>query len=153
MLLGGGYARDEKAILVTVVALSNTYGLVFIVFLLGYGLVELPKQMWMVRVYIYIYMCVCVCVCVCACVYGCMYAYDLAIFSGCQYIYIYACIAIAPPTPSPPPPSTQNGNLQGKLRRLQGKAAHEFRALSDATMDMSEAVAHALKTKGEVLCA
>jgi len=32
----------------TIVALSNTYGLVIIIFLLGYGLVELPKQMWMV---------------------------------------------------------------------------------------------------------
>lgn len=32
----------------TFVALNNTYGLVVIVFLLGYGLVELPKQMWMV---------------------------------------------------------------------------------------------------------
>jgi hypothetical protein len=45
---------------------------------------------------------------------------------------------------------TQNGNLEGKLRRLRGKAAHEFRALSDAAMDLSEAVAHALKTKAEV---
>jgi hypothetical protein len=33
---------------VTIVAFNNTYGLVTIVFLLGYGLVELPKQMWMV---------------------------------------------------------------------------------------------------------
>ena len=70
MLLGGGYARDEKAILVTVVALSNTYGLVFIVFLLGYGLVELPKQMWMVGTLCYDYMSVytCVCMYVCICV-------------------------------------------------------------------------------------
>jgi hypothetical protein len=44
----------------------------------------------------------------------------------------------------------QNGNLQGKLRRLRGKAAHEFRALSDAAMDVSETVAHTLKTKAEV---
>jgi len=90
VLLGGGYVSDEKALLVTAVAATNTYGLVVIIFLLGYGLVELPKVMWM------------------------------------------------------------NGNLQGKLRRLRGRAAHEFRALADASMDMSEGVAHSLKTKAEV---
>ena len=90
ILLGGGYVSNEKALLVLVVAANNTYGLVVIIFLLGYGLVELPKQMWM------------------------------------------------------------DGNLQGKLRRLRGRAAHEFRALADASMDMSEGVAHSLKTKEEV---
>ncbi len=142
---GGGYATDESALLVTVVALNNTYGLVVIVLLLGYGLVELPKQMWMVR-------------CVCA--------------VGVWWVWLYHKTKHIPavdgartsstnpnflpnsnPDPFPSsrqPHQTQNGNLQGKLRRLRGKAAHEFRALSDASMDMSEAVAHMLKTKAEV---
>jgi hypothetical protein len=49
MTSSGGYATSQDALMVTIVGLSNTYGLVVIVFLLGYGIVELPKQMWMVR--------------------------------------------------------------------------------------------------------
>lgn len=48
LVFAAGYPFNEQALLVTLVALSNTYGLVLIVFLLGYGLVELPKQLWMV---------------------------------------------------------------------------------------------------------
>jgi uncharacterized protein YceH (UPF0502 family) len=46
--------------------------------------------------------------------------------------------------------SRQDGNLQDKLRRLQGKAALEFRHLMDANIDMSEVVANAKKTAKEV---
>lgn len=87
ILLGRGYVSDEKALLVTVVTVNNTYGLIAIIFLLGYGLVELPKLLWM------------------------------------------------------------DGNLQGRLRRLQGRAAHAFLAHADAALDMSEAVAHVLATR------
>jgi hypothetical protein len=33
---------------ITLVALSNTYGLMAIAFLLGFGLMEMPKFMWKV---------------------------------------------------------------------------------------------------------
>lgn len=42
------HADSMSVISMTVVALSNTYGLFAIAFLLGFGLMELPKQTWMV---------------------------------------------------------------------------------------------------------
>jgi hypothetical protein len=39
---------SANVLLVTAVTLSNTQGLVMIIFLLGYGLVELPKLLWLV---------------------------------------------------------------------------------------------------------
>jgi hypothetical protein len=44
-----GVVENGTVLVMTAVALSNTYGLLAIAFLLGYGLMELPKQTWMVR--------------------------------------------------------------------------------------------------------
>ena len=46
VLIGGGYVSDVTAIQVTAKALSNTGGLIVIVFLLGYGLIEFPRSLW-----------------------------------------------------------------------------------------------------------
>jgi hypothetical protein len=46
IMIGGGYFHSMDALQVTVKALSNTGGLVVIVFLLGYGLVEFPRYLW-----------------------------------------------------------------------------------------------------------
>lgn len=41
-------ADSVGVISITLVALSNTYGLMAIAFLLGFGLMEMPKFMWKV---------------------------------------------------------------------------------------------------------
>jgi len=46
LLIGGGYFDSINALQVTAKALSNTAGLIVIVFLLGYGLVEFPRSLW-----------------------------------------------------------------------------------------------------------
>ncbi|GMI22775.1 hypothetical protein TeGR_g11457, partial [Tetraparma gracilis] len=46
IMISGGYFHSMDALQVTVKALSNTGGLVVIVFLLGYGLVEFPRYLW-----------------------------------------------------------------------------------------------------------
>jgi len=47
LLIAGGYFDSLEAVSVTVKAISNTVGLVAIVLLLGYGLVEFPRSVWM----------------------------------------------------------------------------------------------------------
>jgi hypothetical protein len=39
-------SNSSSAITVTCIALNNTAGLIFIVLMLGYGLVEWPKDIW-----------------------------------------------------------------------------------------------------------
>ncbi|GMH84178.1 hypothetical protein TL16_g09840 [Triparma laevis f. inornata] len=46
LLIGGGYFDSLEAVSVTIKAVSNTGGLIAIVLLLGYGLVEFPRSLW-----------------------------------------------------------------------------------------------------------
>jgi hypothetical protein len=46
VLIGGGYFESITALSATAKAMSNTGGLVAIVLLLGYGMVEFPRSLW-----------------------------------------------------------------------------------------------------------